>query len=256
MSVARTPRFSVSGIREHEEAHLVPPKINVGDVERWASAIGGSLFVAQGLRSRSLPGIALALFGGGMIYRGMTGHCGAYQALKIDTSDKHRSETDDHVHHGRLIKHVTIVDRPAKELYDFWRNEENSPKFMSNIKAVIKTGEKTSHWVSEGPFGKTFEWDSETINDDPGRMFAWKSLPGAAVNNAGAVHFDPATGGRGTKVTLEVNYEPPGGMLGVAVSKLIGQDPDGISKENLRRFKQLMETGEIATIDGQTSGRS
>lgn len=256
MSIARTPRFSASGIQEHEDAHQVPARVNVGDVERWASAIGGTLFVAQGLRGRSLPGIALALFGGGMIYRGVTGHCGAYQALKIDTSDKHRSEADEHVHHGRLIKHVTVIDRPSHELYNFWRNVENSPRFMTNIKAVIKTGEKTSHWVSEGPFGKTFEWDSETINDDPGRMFAWKSLPGADVVNAGAVHFEPATGGRGTKVTLEVNYEPPAGMLGVTIAKLIGQDPDSMSKENLRHFKQLMETGEIPTIEGQSSGRA
>ncbi len=256
MSTARTPRFSVSGIREHEESHLVPNSVNVGDVERWVSAIGGTLFVAQGLRSRSLPGVALALLGGGMIYRGVTGHCGTYKALNIDTSDKHRSDDSEQIHHGRLIKHVTVVDRPAQELYDFWRDVENSPKFMTNIRSVKKTGGKTSHWVSEGPFGKTFEWDSETINEDPGRMFAWKSLPGADVNNAGSVRFEPATGGRGTKVTLEVNYEPPAGMLGVAIAKLIGQDPDSMSKENLRHFKQLMEAGELATTEGQSSGRA
>lgn len=256
MSVAHNPRFSVEGIRQHEEAHTLPSKVNVGDVERWASAIGGSLLVAQGLRSRSLPGVGLALLGGSLLYRGLSGHCGAYQALKIDTTGKHRSDAETHIHHGRLIKHVAVVNRPAQELYDFWSNVENAPKFMTNIQKVMKTGPKTSHWVSSGPFGKTFEWDSEVINDQPGHLIAWKTLPGSDVSQAGSVRFEPATGDRGTLVTLEVNYEPPAGALGVAVAKLIGQDPDAMSKENLRHFKQLMETGEIPTIEGQSSGRA
>ena len=255
MSTAHVPRFSAAGIKEHEEARIQPPAVNVGDAERWASAIGGTLLIVQGLRSRSLPGAALAVLGGGMIYRGLTGHCSAYQALKIDTAGKQRSDADEHIHRGRLIKHSTIVDRPAQELYDFWANVENAPRFMGNIQRVIKTGPKTSHWVSDGPLGKTFEWDSEEINMVPGHLIAWQSLPGSDVNQAGAVRFEPATGGRGTKVTLEVNYEPPAGALGVAVAKLIGQDPDALSKENLRRFKQLMEAGEITTTAGQPSGR-
>ena len=255
MSMARTPRFSVEGIRRHEKSHRVPPSINVGNAERWASGVGGSLLVAYGLSKRSLPGVALALLGGSLLYRGVSGHCGAYQALKIDTADKDSSASSEHVHHGRLIKHVAIVDRPAQELYDYWKNVENAPKFMTNINKVMRTGANTSHWVSAGPFGKTFEWDSEVINDVPGHLIAWKSLPGSDVIQAGAVRFEPATGGRGTQVTLEINYEPPAGALGVAVAKLIGQDPDGMTKENLRHFKQLMETGELATIDGQSSGR-
>ena len=196
----------------------------------------------------------LAVLGGGLIYRGLSGHCGAYQALKIDTAGKHRSEADEHVHNGRLITQSMIVDRPAQELYDFWKDIENAPRFMGNIKKVIKTGPNTSHWVSDGPFGKTFEWDSEEINTVPGHLIAWKSLPGSDVTQAGAVRFEPATGGRGTKVTIEVNYEPPAGILGVAVAKMIGQDPNAMTKENLRRFKQLMETGEITTTEGQSSG--
>jgi len=256
MSVARTPRFSVEGIRKHEEAHLTQPSVNVGNVERWASAIGGTLFIAQGLRVGSLKGAALALLGGGMIYRGLSGHCATYQALNIDTSDKHRSDADEHVHHGRLIKHVTIVERPAQELYDYWKDIEKAPTFMTNIEKVLRTGPNKSYWVSTGPFGKTFDWDSEVINDVSGHLIAWQTLPGSDVNQAGAVRFEPAVGGRGTKVTLEVNYEAPLGALGVAVAKLIGQDPGSMTKENLRRFKQLMETGELATTNGQSSGRA
>lgn len=256
MSIAKTPRFSVAGIQEHEEAHMATSHVNVGDVERWASTIGGTLLVVQGLRSRSLPGFALALLGGGLVYRGVSGHCGAYQALNINTVGKHRSDADTHVHHGRLIKHVAIVEKPAEELYAFWRNPENAPKFMTGVESVMKTGENKSHWVSGGPFGKKFEWDSEIFQDEPGRLFAWKTLPGADVPHAGMIKFEPNTGGRGTTVTVEINYEPPAGMLGVAVAKLIGQDPDAMTKENLRQFKQLMETGEIATTKGQPSGRA
>ena len=255
MSIATRPNMSAQQVREQDEAHSTSLPVNVGNVERWASTIGGSLLIAQGLRSRSIPGAALALLGGGLLFRGVTGHCGAYQAFKIDTSAEPKDGSDGHIHKGRLIKHTTIVERPAQELYEFWREVENSPKFMTNIEKVIRTGEGKSHWVSKGPFGKTFEWDSELINDQPGRLIAWHSLPGADVANAGAVRFEPATGGRGTKVTLEVNYESPAGALGVAIAKLIGQDPDAMTKENLRHFKQLMETGELATIEGQSSGR-
>ena len=213
------------------------------------------MLVVQGLRSRSLPGVALAFLGGGLLYRGATGHCSAYQALNIDTAGKHRSDADEHVHNGRLIKHVAVVERPAAELYDYWRNVENAPRFMTGVEAVTLTGPDKSHWVSGGPFGKKFEWDSEVFHDEPGRMFAWKTLPGADVPHAGMIKFEPTTGGRGTTVTVEINYEPPAGMLGVAVAKVIGQDPDSMTKENLRQFKQLMETGEIPTTTGQSSGR-
>ena len=256
MSFTHAPRISVQGIRDHEEAHRPSSGINVGDAERWASAIGGTLLMAHGLRRGSFGGLALAVLGGSLIYRGTTGHCQAYEALNIDTSDKHRALEEQHIHQGRLIKHSTTVDRPAGELHDFWRDESNAPKFMSNIESARKTGEKTSHWASKGPLGKTFEWDSEVINEEPGRLIAWKSLPGGGVSNAGTVRFEPATGGRGTVVTLEINYEPPAGSLGVAAAKLLGEDPDVQARENLRRFKQLMEAGVIATVEGQTSGRA
>jgi len=256
MSGIHTPRFSVQGIREHEESHLPTSQVNVGDAERWASTIGGTLLVAQGLRRGTFGGLALAILGGALVHRGVTGHCNAYKALDIDTSDKHRSDADEHVHKGRLIKHSVTINRPAAELYAFWRDEANVPKFMLNIVSVHKQGGNRSHWVSSGPLGKTFAWDSEVFNDQPGRLFAWKSLPGGDVDLAGSVRFEEAPGDRGTVVTLELNYEPPAGLLGVTVAKILGQDPDKLANEDLRRFKQLMETGEIATTAGQPSGRA
>ena len=255
-STAHSPRFSIKGIREHEESHHPTSGINVGEVERWASAIGGTLLVPHGLRRGSFGGLALALIGGGLVYRGLTGHCEAYEALNIDTSDKRRAADSEHIHRGVLIKHSVTINRPARELYAFWRDVENATRFMSNIDLVQKLDENRSHWVSSGPFGRTFSWDSEIINDQPDRLIAWKSLPGGDVELAGSVRFEPATEGRGTVVTLEMNFEPIAGFLGLAVAKVLGEDPERIAREDLRHFKQLMEAGEIPTIEGQPSGRS
>ena len=256
MSSLQAPRFSVEGIRQHEEAHRPTSPINVGEVERWASTIAGTLLAAHGLRRGSLGGLASALVGGGLIYRGVTGHCSAYSALKLDTSDKHQAVDSGHIHQGVLFKHEVTVNRPAADLHAFWRDVENSPRFMAQIDSVKKLDETKSHWTSTGPLGKVFAWDSEIINDQAGRLIAWKSLPGGDVELAGSVRFEPATGGRGTVVTLEMNYEPPAGIVGLTIAKVLGQDPEFLARENLRHFKQLMETGEIPTIEGQSSGRS
>ena len=256
MSTMHHPRFSIEGLRQYEEAHRPGSEINVGEVERWASAIGGTLLVAHGLRRMTFGGLALALVGGSLVYRGVTGNCQVYKALDIDTSGKHQADDTQHIHQGVLIKQTVTIDRPAAELYPFWREVENSPKFMSNVVSVEKTGANKSHWVSTGPFGKTFSWDSEIINDQPDRLIAWKSLPGGDVDQAGTVRFEEASGGRGTVVTLEVNYEPPAGVVGWTIAKLLGEDPERHSRENLSNFKQLMETGEITTAAGQPSGRA
>lgn len=256
MSITHEPRFSIRGIREYEEAHRPSSEINVGEVERWASGVGGTLLVVHGLRRGNFGGLALAILGGSLIYRGVTGHCQVYEALDIDTSGKHRAADSEHIHQGRLIKYTATVDRPAGELFDFWREQTNAPKFMEGIESVTKTGDRTSHWVARGPMDRTYAWDSEIIHEAPPRVFAWKSLPGCEISNAGSVRFEPATGGRGTVVTLEINYEPPAGALGVALSRILGHDPDARAREDLRRFKQLMEAGEITTVEGQPSGRA
>ena len=189
------------------------------------------------------------MLGGSLIYRGVTGHCQAYCALNIDTSDKHQAGPTEHIHQGRLAKHSVTVDRPAGELYAFWRDVENAPKFMNHIESAKRTGEKTSHWVARGPLGTKFTWDSEIIADEPGRLIAWKSLPGGAIDQAGSVRFEEAVGEPGTVVTVELNYEPPAGAIGLAAAKLIGEDPDRHTRENLHHFKQLMETGVVPATE-------
>lgn len=154
------------------------------------------------------------------------------------------------------VKKAIIVNRSPEELYRYWRDPQNLPHFMKNLESVEKTGEKRSHWVTKGPGGKKVEWDAEIVEDRPNELIAWRSVEGAAVPNWGSVRFEPAPGGRGTLVRVEMQYSPPGGLLGATIAKLFGRTPEQQIEEDLRRFKRVMETGEIITTEGQPAGRA
>lgn len=154
-----------------------------------------------------------------------------------------------------VVKSV-IINRPAEELYRFWRNLENLPNIMPHLKSVTVQDDTRSHWVVKAPLGMNVEWDAEIVRDDPGRLIAWRSLPGATVDNWGSVTFVPLSGDRGTAVRAEFEYRPPAGVLGRKIAKLFGQAPEQQVGTDLRPFKQLMETGEITTTEGQPSGRA
>lgn len=126
---------------------------------------------------------------------------------------------------------------------------------MKHLQSVRKTDGNRSHWVAQGPLAMKVEWDAELYNENPNEMVAWRSLPGADVDNTGSVHFTAAPAGRGTEVRVVMKYNPPAGKAGAIIAKLFGKDPEGLIREDLRRFKQLMETGEIPTVQGQTSCR-
>jgi uncharacterized membrane protein len=152
-------------------------------------------------------------------------------------------------------KKTTIIDRPTDELYRFWRNFENLPRFMYHLESVRTSGETRSHWVAKAPMGSKVEWDAEITEDRPNELIAWRSTAGD-VENSGSVRFIRAPGNRGTLVAVELEYKPPGGKLGAAIAKLFREEPGEQVKDSLRFFKQLMETGEIARIRGQSAGRS
>jgi uncharacterized membrane protein len=153
----------------------------------------------------------------------------------------------------RVEKAVTINTTPSA-IYAFWRDFENLPRFMRNLKSVECHDSQRSHWVAAGPAGMSAEWEAEIINDIPNELIAWRSVEGSKVDNAGSVHFN-ALDGRGTEVKVVLRYDPPAGLLGAAVTKLFGEDPAMQVQEDLRRLKMLIETGEIATTEGQPSGR-
>lgn len=138
-------------------------------------------------------------------------------------------------------KDVTINKSP-EELYHFWHNFENLPRFMNHIKSVTIINDKRSHWVAAAPIGDTVEWDAEIIQDTENESIVWKSLPGADVDNTGSVSFAKAQSG-GTEVKVTIAYEPPGGKIGAAFATFFGENPQQQLEDDLNRFKRLMETG-------------
>ena len=145
-----------------------------------------------------------------------------------------------------LTAQAVTINRPAGELYAYFRALTNLPNFMENVVRIDDLGDRRTHWVVKAPAGKTVEWDAEIIEDVPDTSLTWRSLDGADVPNSGRIEFRDA-GARGTVVTATIAYEPPGGTVGKFVAKLFQREPAIQARRDLRRFKQLMETGEIAT---------
>ena len=149
---------------------------------------------------------------------------------------------------GESLSGTTVtINRPRAELYTFWRDFSNLQTFMDNVERIDVIDRKTSHWVVRAPAGKTVEWDANVTAESDGEYIAWTSASGADVPNSGRVDFRDATGGRGTAVTATIIYDPPGGVVGKIVAKMFQREPAIQARRDLRRFKQLMETGEIAT---------
>jgi uncharacterized membrane protein len=146
------------------------------------------------------------------------------------------------------------VRRPRKEVYAFWHDFQNLPQFMTHLDSVEITGIRRTHWCATGPAGRKVEWDAELTAEDDSSLIAWRSLEGADVENSGTVRFVKAPGDRGTEIHLELHYHIPGGPLGAAVAKLFGEEPSQQANDDLRRFKQVMETGEVVRSDGSPEG--
>jgi uncharacterized membrane protein len=150
---------------------------------------------------------------------------------------------------GIHVKQAVTINRPRNEVYGFWHNFENLPRFMAHLESVEVKPDGRSHWVASAPVGTDVEWDAETTEDHPNELIAWRALPDSGVPNSGSVQFRDAPGGRGTEVVVELRYQPPGGRLGAWIAKLFGEEPDQQVKSDLRRFKQVMETGEVVHSD-------
>jgi uncharacterized membrane protein len=149
---------------------------------------------------------------------------------------------------------VTTIRQPPDDLYRHWRDFANLPTFMDHVRSVEVIDDRRSHWVVNAPAGATVEWDAEITEDEPGTVIAWRSTSGADVENSGSVRFSPAPGDRGTEVRVEVEYSPPGGMIGEVIAKIFGEAPDQQIADDLRRFKQVMETGEVVRSGGNPDG--
>ena len=146
-----------------------------------------------------------------------------------------------------LTSRSVTIGRPRAELYAYWRDFSNLPSFMDNVVRVEVLDGRRSHWVVKAPAGNTVEWDSVITEERTGELIAWASTEGADVPNSGRIDFRDASGGRGTVVTATIVYDPPGGVVGKVIAKIFQREPAIQARRDLRRFKQLMETGEIAT---------
>jgi uncharacterized membrane protein len=231
---------------EQKASHSQHEGRNVGDLERLLSLLGGGGLALCGATRGTLGGLGLALLGGALMYRGATGQCPCYRALGINTSDEARGPaTSVPAGAGVKLEKAFTVNRSAAELFRFWRNFENLPRFMQHLESVTILSSTRSHWVAKGPLGLTVQWEAEIHNEKPNDMIAWRSRAGSDVDTAGSVHFTPAPGG--TEVRVVLKYDPPAGKVGAALARLFGQAPEQQIHEDLRRFKQIMEAGAMTS---------
>ncbi|HEY3330632.1 MAG TPA: SRPBCC family protein [Capsulimonadaceae bacterium] len=214
-------------------------KVNFTEAGRMASMVGGGALavygLATGIKNKSMPSLALAVLGGGMIYKAASEKRNSSQAAS------------DHLPYrgGVVIEKSVTIAKPASELFTFWHNFENLSCFMEHLISVKQVDDRISHWVAKGPAGIPIEWDAEVINEIPGEMIAWRSLETANIDNTGSVHFKPQDDGS-TLVKVVIRYDPPGRHVGAALARLFGEEPGLQVDEDLHRFKQLMETGEVS----------
>ncbi len=222
---------------------------NVGDTQRLISAFAGIGLIVEGLRRKSLAGGALAIGGVTLLFRAATGYCPALDAMGIDmrgNQDSNRlGRRKVHSDEATKIRRSIEINRPANELYRFWRALDNLPRIMSHLQSVEVITDRFSHWVVKTMTGfPAIEWDAEIINDVENERIGWRSLSNADVDQAGSVEFEPVGDGGTTRLTVTLQYAPIAGRLGAVVAKFIGQDPDFKIADDLRRFKESMEAGQ------------
>ncbi|KJE21059.1 putative integral membrane protein [Frankia torreyi] len=171
--------------------------------------------------------------------------------LDVIAARRHsRAEAPGHLVHARSS---TTIRRAPQDLYRRWHDFESLPTFMYHLDSV-RTTDGTSHWKIRGPAGRKIKWDARIVEDRPDELIAWRSVGRSDVRNAGTVRFRPAPGGRGTEVQVDLEYQPPAGAAGVALAKVLGEEPGQLLAEDLRRFKQLMETGEVVRSEASPTG--
>jgi uncharacterized membrane protein len=227
------------------------PDTNINETERWASLIGGTSLVAYGLSKRDWKGLSLAALGGGVLWRGITGHSGLYQLLGVNTFVKSCGKgtgrgTSVPYELGIRVDESIRINKPPAEVYRFWRKLDNLPKFMDHLERVDIIDSEKSHWVAKGPAGMAVDWYAQIINDVENELIGWRSLEGSEIANAGSVTFHPDPGGKATDVKISMQYNPPAGELGAAVAKLFGQDPKRQIRKDLQALKDLLERGTVS----------
>jgi uncharacterized membrane protein len=233
---------------------LTSERANITDRERVGSATIGAALITYGLKRRDWMGALSALTGAALLYRGATGYCQISDSVGRNTRAGQDTKEALAGPRGVNVCEAVTIQRSAPELYREWRNLEALPEKMKHLESVREMSDGTSHWAARGPAGKVFEWDAEILQDIPAKLLSWRSLPGADVISAGSVNFDETP--NGTRVTVRLQYDPPGGKIGAYVAWLMRQEPSQQIREDLREWKRRLETGEVPTTEGQSSARA
>jgi uncharacterized membrane protein len=241
------------------DAMLDEPEVNIGKGERIASAVAAAALIGAGVYLAAIRrpiGSALMGIGGGLLLRrGMTGHCNVYEALGINRADGDSVRGGDDLRTRAInVEECITIGRSASDLYAFWRDLRNLPRIMRHLERVDVLDDRNSRWVAAGPGGRLFEWEAVITQERPDELIAWKTTGTPDVASRGSVRFRPASGDRGTVVEVILQYRPPGGRIGAGIAKLFGREPAQEIREDLKRFKAEMETGEIPTVEGQSRG--
>ena len=217
------------------------PRRNVGQGERYASAVAGAALATWAAQRRSRESWMLGALSALMWYRATTGHCPMYAATGMSTADETSTRRALSGTRGVNVETAIAVARPVEELYRYWRRLENLPDVMRHLVSVEEIDQRRSRWRARAPMGATVEWEAEIVNEVPNKVIGWRSLDGSTVVTAGSVNFEPLPHDRGTTVRVKLQYEPPGGKLGAWVAWLFGEEPSLQIRDDLRRFKTLME---------------
>ncbi len=220
---------------------------NLSDTERNVALFGGGSLVAYGLLRRSWTGAALAAFGTGLLVAGITGKSSAGRPIRSRIKGTGQNVSIPY-ECGIHVNETVRINRSAADLYQFWRNLKNLPVLMRHIDSVEVIDERLSRWKARGPVGLSIQWNAEIINDVQNQIIAWRSIKGSMVDCAGSVRFEPSLNGR-TDVIVTLQYLPPAGEIGVALTKLFGQDPTNHIREDLHRFRELMEKGVVSVSE-------
>jgi uncharacterized membrane protein len=217
--------------------------------ESWLAFGTGALLFLAGTSRRSVRGVCLAATSAPLLYRGMTGRWPAVLEPMRTSDDTRRALGGDN---GVRVHESVRLELPVAEVYRAWRRLEGLPRFMSYLERVTETADGRSHWVAAGPAGLRVEWDAEIINEVENQILAWRSLPNSDIVTAGSVNFDVVRGGRSTQVSVHLQYAPPAGSAGALIASIFGREPSQTIREDLRHFKQLLESGEIPRATGNT----
>lgn len=209
-------------------------QVNVGKAERWASMIGGAALTVYGLTRKSMAAKGVSLAGIYLLYRGQTGYDPLYRVAGVDTSKAARSVS---------VERSIIINRNPDEVYRFWHNFENLPRFMEHLESVKILTDRKSHWMATTPGGISYEWDAEMTEDIPNERISWRSLPEAEVQNQGTVEFKRAGAGS-TFLTFTANYAIPAFPRGIS-TKLLQYISDKQLQKELDQFKNMIESGQI-----------